>query len=493
MKQLAIEQKDLKLKSKEDLQGMFNLQDKDEKKAFEKCVEMTLLAHKNLIKKIKDRRDEIIEEEAEQLRKQKREEAKRIKQIKKLEAEKVEIMKKLEEEKKKAEEERKRQEKLQEDKKKKEGKDSGSLRDSSAKKGDKVGSKTDLKADPKTVKVDPKATGKVDPKADPKTAGKVDPKADPKSALKTETKTDPKADPKKVEIKDDKTKTVDLKKSDEDLGARLNSSTVREGSMEKSQLSMRNSKLKGKEEKKKPLKEMTMEELDMQMREQKIKMDTKQKELEYMQKSRNLSAYKSHEKIGNVKTRRIEYLFDLKKNPVEAMKERQQKEMENMMNYEMSLQLIKKQREDFIATKHMCLMDEQQFKETVLAYNMKVLEREKEIKGLQKKINNENKVYHLQRTKKANMLEMENKIRKIKEVEDRALHMKMDRNEYQISRHHMMQKLKKDLEAMRSGNMKIQDIEKKYHFLHNDKEFQAMMIEIKKEIKELDRSKIDLN
>lgn len=474
MKQLAIEQKDLKLKSKEDLQGMFNLQDKDEKKAFEKCVEMTLLAHKNLIKKIKDRREEIIEEETELLNKQKKEEAKRIKQIKKLEAEKVEIMKKLEEEKKRAEEERKRQEKLQEDKKKKEGKDTGSLRDSSAKKGDKGGSKADLKADPKAAKADPKA--------DQKTVGKVD----PKSALKTDTKTDPK----KVEIKDDKTKPTDLKKSDENLGARLNSSTMKEGSMEKSQTSLRNSKLKGKEEKKKALKEMTMEELDMQMREQKIKMDTKQKELEYMQKSRNLSAYKSHEKIGNVKTRRIEYLFDLKKNPVEAMKERQQKEMENMMNYEMSLQLIKKQREDFIATKHMCLMDEQQFKETVLAYNMKVLEREKEIKGLQKKINNENKIYHLERTKKANKLEMDNKIKKIKEVEDRALHMKMDRNEYQISRHHMMQKLKKDLEAMKCGSLKIEDIEKKYHFLHNDKEFQTMMIEIKKEIRELDRSKM---
>ena len=46
----------------------------------------------------------------------------------------------------------------------------------------------------------------------------------------------------------------------------------------------------------------------------------------------------------------------------------------------------------------------------------------------------------------------------------------------------MVQKLKKDLENMKAGLMQADDIEKKYNFLHNDKEFQSMMQEVKKEI-----------
>jgi hypothetical protein len=50
-------------------------------------------------------------------------------------------------------------------------------------------------------------------------------------------------------------------------------------------------------------------------------------------------AYKSHEALGNAKTRKIEYLYDLSKDPVSMMKEKQQKEMEHMMNFELALQV----------------------------------------------------------------------------------------------------------------------------------------------------------
>ena len=67
-------------------------------------------------------------------------------------------------------------------------------------------------------------------------------------------------------------------------------------------------------------------------------------------------------------------------------------------------------------------------------------------------------------------------------VDDRAKHLKEDRSDYMESRKFMVQKLKKDLEKMKAGLMHIDEIEKKYAFLHNDKDFQLMMSEIKREI-----------
>lgn len=73
-------------------------------------------------------------------------------------------------------------------------------------------------------------------------------------------------------------------------------------------------------------------------------------------------------------------------------------------------------------------------------------------------------------------------IKKLTMVDDRAKHLKEDRSDYMESRKFMVQKLKKDLEKMKAGLMHIDEIEKKYAFLHNDREFQSMMSEIKREI-----------
>jgi hypothetical protein len=128
------------------------------------------------------------------------------------------------------------------------------------------------------------------------------------------------------------------------------------------------------------------------------------------------------------------------------------------------------------------LKGEQQYKEIVFEYNKKILDRERELREMQKKLDTETKLYHVQRTKKANKFERERMINKLTTIDEKAKNMKDDRLDYIESRKFMVQKLKKDLESMKGGVLTITDIEKKYKFLHNDKEFQSMMSEVKKEI-----------
>ena len=144
--------------------------------------------------------------------------------------------------------------------------------------------------------------------------------------------------------------------------------------------------------------------------------------------------------------------------------------------------MIKKQREEFEQNKQNFFKGEQQYKEIMFEYNKKILDREKEIKELQKKIDRENKQYHVERTRKKNLFDRKKMITKLNVIDDRARKVKEDRTDYMESRKFMVQKLKKDLEIMKAGNLNIQEVEKKYAFLHNDKEFQEMMLETKKEL-----------
>lgn len=135
-----------------------------------------------------------------------------------------------------------------------------------------------------------------------------------------------------------------------------------------------------------------------------------------------------------------------------------------------------------MSTKHEVMVGELNYKDVVFEYNKKIVERKKELKELQKKINRETKAYHVERTRKANMLERQKMIEKLTSIDNRAKQVKEDRQDYMASRKYMIQKLKKDLEKMKAGLMTMDDIEKRYAFLHDDKEFQAMMIEMRKEI-----------
>jgi SMC interacting uncharacterized protein involved in chromosome segregation len=146
------------------------------------------------------------------------------------------------------------------------------------------------------------------------------------------------------------------------------------------------------------------------------------------------------------------------------------------------MQAIKRQREDILHNKHDYMVGELNYKDVVFEYNKKLLDRKKELREMQKKINRETKAYHVERTRKANQLERQKMIEKLTTIDNRAKQVKEDRMDYMASRKYMVQKLKKDLEKMKAGLLTIDEVEKRYAFLHDDKEFQVMMVEIRKEL-----------
>lgn len=359
METLGIEQKDLKLNTAEDLQGMFNLNDEEEKKAFAKCVEKHKQANTHLVNKIKAKRTEMIEQQAEKDKRRKEQEDEKLKQLKRLEEEKKAILKKLEAEKaeqKKREEaaKKKKDEKEKAEKKgdvkkpdagKKEAPKSAETGKKEAPKSAETGKKPDnnLPSSPDQKKVDPKANPKVDPKAPAAAPNQGQPGAGTSPV-------NPQGQPVGMLT------SVDLTKSQESLKNK------------KSPLSARGGLPGEKEEDNKPLKledelkessilvfldksttqkhrldlglkEKTKKELERDKQRMKELMKQQKDQLIEMSQKRAASAYKSQEGLGNAKTRHIEYLNDLSRNPVEMMKDKQQKEMEHMMNYEIALQV----------------------------------------------------------------------------------------------------------------------------------------------------------
>lgn len=501
MRFLGVAQSDLKCTTEEELKPLFNLQDKKEKEAYEACVAKHKKAYDHLKKKVSDKRAEIIKEHEAADKKKKEQEEYKQKQLKMLDEEKKALLKHLEAEQKKKDETEKRK-KLEEVKK------AGGDKD----KKPEAGKKTEP-GSPKNApdKKDPKSPGPAD-KKDPKSPGPgAGDKKEPKGTVpvpgtspeKKESKADPgspKSDPKDAKgpikpvassalltgidtqplpsLKKKKTKAEILK---DDKKVLKLEDELRESSI----LQFLDKSAAHKDRLDLSLHERTKKDLERDKLRMKELMKKTKKEILTMSEKRGLSAYKSQENLGNAKTRKIEYLYDLSRNPVELMKDRQQKEMEAMMNYEIGLQAMRKQRQDFMENKHKFYRGEQQYKEIVFEYNKKILLREKQLKEMQKTIAEENKLYHVQRTKKANDFERAKMVSKLESVDMKAKSMKEDREEYLETRKFMVQKLRKDLEEMKHGMIDSQALEKKYAFLHDDQEFKRMMEELKKERKEL--------
>lgn len=282
MEELGIQNEDLKLKTEEDLKGMFNTEDEKEKVALKECVEKHVKAHKNLVKKISNRRKEIIESNNEAEKKRKELETIKNQQLKKLEEEKKAILKNLDVEKKKKEEiEKKKKAELERDAK-------------------KTSVKTDLDKSPKE-----KA------RADRKV---VSPDA---AQIRGQSAITHKSDHEEYK----QPLILDHELKDSSILGYLDKSVHH-----KDQLDI-------------DLKERTKNDLKRDIKKMRDLMKRQKEELLEMAQKRNASAYKNHEDLGNAKTRKIEYLYDLSRDPVTLMKERQQKEMEQIMNYQMALQV----------------------------------------------------------------------------------------------------------------------------------------------------------
>lgn len=373
--------------SKEDLKGFFNLEDAGEKKAYEKLVEMHDKNYKHLVKKISARRKELIQADEKAEAKKKRHDALRKQQLQKLEIEKKTILKKLEEEHKlKEEKERKKRE---HELKKMGGDGAKSAKDlnksvasvssakgapqpsvsqktvpGSQKAGTDLSKGPMITADGKVVggKDAAKVTAAAGDGKDKKAAVGADGKphdAAPHTALGPDGKPLPHGAP----LGPDGKPLALHPAGDHALAehhARLQSSTLSAyGKSARSQQHMeRHKPLKLDDELKESsilvfldksaaqkqrldlgLQDRTKKDLEKDKKRMKDLMKQEKMFILELSQKRNTSAYKSHEGLGNAKTRKIEYLYDLSRNPVEMMKEKQQKEMEHMMNYEIALQV----------------------------------------------------------------------------------------------------------------------------------------------------------
>ena len=305
MKELGILDADLHLKTADDLRGMFNVADPEEKKAFDFCVKKHDTVHKNIVKKISDRRKEKIRTKDEADKKKKDHDIQKNKQLKHLEEEKKAILKNLELDNKKREEEEKKK-KFEHDK--------------VNKKDTKQESSMQIEKSPKASDKTKKLEGNVDNQTK-----KPENHESAKSFSPNKAKGLSQRGKSAVSQKGGREKTV-LKLEEE-----LKNSSI---------LQFLDTSAKQKELLDISLKERTKKDLERDKLRMKELMKKQKFELIEMSQKRNASAYKSHENLGNAKTRKIEYLYDLSRNPVVMMKERQQKEMEGMMNYEISLQVI---------------------------------------------------------------------------------------------------------------------------------------------------------
>jgi hypothetical protein len=150
--------------------------------------------------------------------------------------------------------------------------------------------------------------------------------------------------------------------------------------------------------------------------------------------------------------------------------------------------IIKQQREELIRNKVDFVKGETQLKEVAHEYNKKMVERERLLDTLRKKADRENKIKNVRRTRKQKVFEQQKVASEILKIDHEAAEAKQDRAELAESRKLMIQRLKHDLVKMKAGLLPISEIEKRYHFIHDDQEFNEMMLEAKRDV-QLGKSK----
>ena len=144
--------------------------------------------------------------------------------------------------------------------------------------------------------------------------------------------------------------------------------------------------------------------------------------------------------------------------------------------------IIKQQREELIRNKVDFVKGETQLKEVAHEYNKKMVERERLLDTLKRKADRENKIMNVRRTRKQKVFEQHKVASEILKIDHEAAEAKQDRAELAESRKLMIQRLKHDLGKMKAGLLPISEIEKRYQFIHDDQEFNEMMLEAKRDV-----------
>lgn len=175
------------------------------------------------------------------------------------------------------------------------------------------------------------------------------------------------------------------------------------------------------------------------------------------------------------KSNSIKQTLGLKKSKIELLKEKQLKEMDEMISFEMNLQRIKSTNQLKVQDKFQTLKDSEKYKESRHNYHMEYLKELKSKWKLQKKAEQEEKKENVKRVHQTVEFEKKIKLKRIEDLERRAFFMKKSEENYTQNRKYMMKNLHEDFTALKKGNLSVADIDRRYAFLKDNQAFNEEM------------------
>lgn len=175
-------------------------------------------------------------------------------------------------------------------------------------------------------------------------------------------------------------------------------------------------------------------------------------------------------------------LPDPTKNSIDFIRDKQKRELEYMMGLEIYSQKLKKKKEEMMKEKIETIKKEQN--EKLQRYNETIMrvQREKELKNLEKKFDRERKLFNVERIGKAKEYEREVMVKKLNEVDHKFSRIKEDRELAFKNREVLRKQLNKDLHLMRDGLISEEVIRSKYSGIHDEEVFEGMIADMKKEM-----------
>jgi hypothetical protein len=170
--------------------------------------------------------------------------------------------------------------------------------------------------------------------------------------------------------------------------------------------------------------------------------------------------------------------LELSKSKAALLKQKQLKEMNHMMDYEINLQQIKKRNELMQQKKQEMLKSIESLKKQKFERNMSILEEIDLKMNLQKKMDKETKLENKERLMKMKEREEMIKFQKIKEHEERAKMLKEYESNFEQNRKYLIKQLLIDFSELKVGAMSAEEVKSRYSYLKDEASFEKAMMEL---------------
>lgn len=180
----------------------------------------------------------------------------------------------------------------------------------------------------------------------------------------------------------------------------------------------------------------------------------------------------------SAKNNMIKQQLELSKSKAVLLKQKQLKEMNHMMDYEINLQQIKKRNEVMQKKKQEMLKSIESLKKQKFERNMNLLEEIDLKMGLQKKMDKETKLENKDRLMKMKERDELIKFQKIKDHEERAKMLKEYEWNFEQNRKYLIKQLLIDFSELKVGAMSAEEVKSRYSYLKDEASFEKAMAEL---------------